>query len=940
MLGSLSKSLAARLTCQTAAAALLAMGMAGAAYAETVTGTLADGDATTDAGGYSDRYEFEVTSAGMLYVDLVSDDFDTYLTLVTPSGELLENDDYGMSFNSRVMFNTEETGTFIAIVSSYDTDGAGEYTLVYNTIELNEGGPAATIAADGETISGELAMGDGFNEHGSFFDTYEVEIEEGAHIFFSVSSDEFDTLIALISPSGEEYVNDDYGMGVNSGLMMQAEESGTYEFVVTSYGEGATGAYELDYQVSDAPFGGMPEVLVYTNDVVEGELSEDDGMMPNGSVVDLYEISLQQGTSMMVRLDSDDFDTVLTITSPSGEEMFNDDFGDSLNSGLMILAEETGIYTIEVGAFGMDGLGAYTMDYRTSDEPFSGAPETLEPGSGEIYGRLELGDGVHLSGALQDVYQLEVAEGETLILRLNSEQFDPFLRVTTPQGYDIENDDFAGELNSAIMTVAETAGTYTIVATSYGAGEAGDYAFSYQVSDEIEAGPATSLSRDGGDVEGMLTLGDGINEDGTLYDFYEIELVEGETFQLFQRSDAFDSYLTVATPSGEEFVNDDFGGGFDSRVAFEAPESGVYTVTASTFGSGEAGSYTISYAVSDEPIGGPPVELNGDEGSLEAELSITDATGENGSYMDEYTLDVPAGALLTADMNSIDFDTFLMVRGPDGSETFNDDFEGSLSHSRVELTAFAGGEYTITASAYSAGEYGDYELSFMIDEDNPRDFFTGELAEGDDLAEEGQYQDSYEIEAEVGQDLVVDLRSAEFDTYLTVIAPDGETLENDDYTGLGHSHVEQRVRVPGTYTVLVRSFGEGETGSYTVEYSQEEGPVMGGELEAEAEIGSGDSINGVLEDGDALHEAGEFRDVYSFEAGVGEEVAFDLFSAGFDTYLIVVSPDGTWTENDDYNGSLDHSHITMTTDQAGEYMVIVTSYDPEETGDYLLFRRS
>ncbi len=729
-------------------------------------------------------------------------------------------------------------------------------------------------------------------------------------------------------------------MGINSGLMMQAEEGGTYEFVVTSYGEGAMGAYEIDYQVSDMPFGGVPEVLTYLTDVVEGELSEEDGMMPNGSVVDLYEISLQQGTSMMVRLDSDDFDTVLTITTPSGEELFNDDFGDSLNSGLMMLAEETGIYTIEVGAFGMDGMGSYTMDYRTSDEPFAGAPQPLEPGAGDVYGRLELGDGVHLSGALQDVYELEVAEGDTLIIRLSSEQFDPFLRVTTPQGYDIENDDFAGELNSAIMTVAETAGTYTIVATSYGAGEAGDYALSYQATDTVEAGPAQPLSRDGSEVEGILTLGDGINEDGTLYDAYEIELEEGETFQLIERSDAFDSFLTVVTPSGEEFVNDDFGGSFDSRVAFEAPESGVYTVRASTFGSGEAGSYTLSYAVSDEPIGGPAVELEGDEGSVEAELSILDATGEDGAYMDEYTLDVPEGAFLTVDMNSIDFDTFLTVRAPDGSESINDDFEGSLSHSRVEMTAFIGGEYTIITSAYSAGEYGDYELSFLINEDNPRDYFTGELAEGDDLAEEGQYQDSYEIEAEAGQDLVVDLRSANFDTYLTVVAPDGETLENDDYTGLGHSHVEQRVRVPGTYTVLVRSFGAGETGSYFVEYSQEEGPVMGGEPEAEAPIGSGESINGVLEQGDALHEAGEFRDVYSFEAEAGEEVAFDLFSADFDTYLIVVSPDGTWTENDDYNGSLDHSHITLATDQAGEYMVIVTSYDMDETGDYLLFRRS
>ena len=72
---------------------------------------------------------------------------------------------------------------------------------------------------------------------------------------------------------------------------------------------------------------------------------------------------------------------------------------------------------------------------------------------------------------------------------------------------------------------------------------------------------------------------------------------------------------------------------------------------------------------------------------------------------------------------------------------------------------------------------------------------------------------SHAFEALEGQEVVVELRSEEFDTFLTVRAPTGEEFENDDFEGT-NSQVTFTAGETGTYEVIVESFSGG--GAYTV----------------------------------------------------------------------------------------------------------------------------
>ena len=73
---------------------------------------------------------------------------------------------------------------------------------------------------------------------------------------------------------------------------------------------------------------------------------------------------------------------------------------------------------------------------------------------------------------------------------------------------------------------------------------------------------------------------------------------------------------------------------------------------------------------------------------------------------------------------------------------------------------------------------------------------------------------SHTFEALEGEEVVVEVRSAEFDTLLTVRAPTGEEFENDDFDDT-NSQVTFTAGETGTYEVIVESYSRGG-GAYTV----------------------------------------------------------------------------------------------------------------------------
>ncbi|HEX9932845.1 MAG TPA: caspase family protein [Allosphingosinicella sp.] len=99
----------------------------------------------------------------------------------------------------------------------------------------------------------------------------------------------------------------------------------------------------------------------------------------------------------------------------------------------------------------------------------------------------------------------------------------------------------------------------------------------------------------------------------------------------------------------------------------------------------------------------------------------------------------------------------------------------------------------------------------------------------------------------------------------------------------------------------------------------------------------GDVRTGALESSDERLSSGEFADEYRFTGRRGQRVAIDLGSEAFDTYAILIRPDGTQVDNDDRGeGETTDSHIETALPTDGEYRILVTSFRPGESGRYRL----
>jgi len=109
--------------------------------------------------------------------------------------------------------------------------------------------------------------------------------------------------------------------------------------------------------------------------------------------------------------------------------------------------------------------------------------------------------------------------------------------------------------------------------------------------------------------------------------------------------------------------------------------------------------------------------------------------------------------------------------------------------------------------------------------------------------------------------------------------------------------------------------------------------VAAGLLIASVGFSQSMSFPGELGPGDA--KLGRYFDTYPLQLAEGERIVATLSSYDFDAYLILESPDGRETENDDYSDGSD-ARIDALVDVPGTWKVKVSSYEEGEQGAYLL----
>ena len=100
---------------------------------------------------------------------------------------------------------------------------------------------------------------------------------------------------------------------------------------------------------------------------------------------------------------------------------------------------------------------------------------------------------------------------------------------------------------------------------------------------------------------------------------------------------------------------------------------------------------------------------------------------------------------------------------------------------------------------------------------------------------------------------------------------------------------------------------------------------------------SAQTFTGQLQPGDETLTSGEYADEYAVRVARGDTVRAVVTSAEFDTYVIVKSETGEQAEDDDCTeGETTRSCATFVSDVDGEVRVLVTSFQPGETGLYLV----
>lgn len=369
-----------------------------------------------------------------------------------------------------------------------------------------------------------------------------------------------------------------------------------------------------------------------------------------------------------------------------------------------------------------------------------------------VTGTLQEGDRqMEEDGAYYDAYLIRGRPGETLLVRMTSDDFDTRLHWGRGDGADWEeeaqNDDSGDGTDSRLVVRLGRDGEYQLRAAGFDEDASGEYVLRVTAM----RAPAPGRIRVGQTIQGELNENDYEGQNG-YEDHYAIAGARGSQVTIFAESDELDTYLEfgpVRDGQVDATASDDDGGrGTNSELVAEFAGNGVHHVVVRSFSGEEMGAYTLRVLEGsasenwndDEPddegwvdedsavadtiweeveddadfsgIGHTIVPVRAGE-AMEGELNEGDAQDGDGIYYEQFTYQGRAGERLTISVASEDTDTFVRIGTGryDQFETLaEDDDSGGGLNAELRYTLPRAGEYVIQVSTAAPGQSGPFVL--------------------------------------------------------------------------------------------------------------------------------------------------------------------------------------------------------------------------------------
>lgn len=189
-------------------------------------------------------------------------------------------------------------------------------------------------------------------------------------------------------------------------------------------------------------------------------------------------------------------------------------------------------------------------------------------------------------------------------------------------------------------------------------------------------------------LSGSLEASDGQFLDGTAYDLYQVELLQGDNLQVEVESTTFDAVLYFMSPRQEvlAYNDDDYRApGVRAQLEVVVAESGTFYVAVNSFDVAE-GTYDLTLVrTAYQPIPDTPIPVGS---ILTNTLGAGDAPDARGLYHDQWNLVMPEGPVVLT-VRSDTFDPRVDVYSADGSgvgRNGDQDPIGQDTNARVLLT--------------------------------------------------------------------------------------------------------------------------------------------------------------------------------------------------------------------------------------------------------------
>lgn len=199
----------------------------------------------------------------------------------------------------------------------------------------------------------------------------------------------------------------------------------------------------------------------------------------------------------------------------------------------------------------------------------------------------------------------------------------------------------------------------------------------------------------------------------------------------------------------------------------------------------------------------------------------------------------------------------------------------------------------------------------------------------------------HRVNLEAGRRYSISASSDAFDTYLRLLPPGSEepVAENDDSGDSLNSRINFTPPTSGEYVVRVSSYSPGGTGAYSLRVEPAAPLPALVTRPTRTERGQWRIYQGSLSATDPADNERRYDD-YELRLGAGETAMIHVTGEGdLDSQIMIYSADGRGgdpiTTDDDGGGGV-NPFVFFAPEEAGTYVVRVTSFGPNETGNYRL----